>query len=72
MDCVQAIYYSAYCAFGLGKSFSHRKRSRLLVVQQDVSLCSEVSSPLSNDFHRPFLRAVDLCDVCMRSNEGLH
>ena len=28
---------------------------RLVVVQQDVSLCSEDSSPLSNDFHRPFV-----------------
>ena len=69
---MQAIYYFVCCAFDLGKSFSHRKRTRLFVVQQEVSLCSEVSSPLSNDFHGPSLWAVDLCDACMSSNEGLH
>ena len=51
---MQANYYSACCAFDLDKSFSHQKRTRLLVVQLDVSLCSEVSAPLSNDFHGPF------------------
>ena len=72
MDCMQAIYYYACCALDHGKSFSHQKRTRLFVVHQDVSLCSEVSSPLSNDFHRHFLRAVDLSDACMSSNKGLY
>ena len=48
---MQAIDYSACCAFDLRKSFSHQKRS---VDQQDASLFSDVSSPLSNDFHGPF------------------
>ena len=69
---MQAIYYSVGCAFDLGKSFSHRKRTRLFVDQQDVSLCSEVSSPLSNNFQGHFQCAVDLSDACMSSNEGLH
>ena len=68
---MQAICYSACCAFDLGKSFSYRKRTRLFVVQQDVSLCSEVSSPFSDDFHGPFLGTVDLCDACMSSREAL-
>ena len=56
--------------FDRGESFSHRKRTGLFVVQQDVSLCSEVSSHLSSDVHRPFLLAVDPCDVCVSSSEG--
>ena len=55
MDCKQTIYYSACCAFDLGKSFYKGKRTRLFVVQQDVSLYSDVSSPLPSYFHGPFL-----------------
>ena len=47
LDYMKAICYSTCC--DSDKKCSHRKRTRLFVVQQNVSVCLEVSSPLSNE-----------------------
>ena len=69
---MQAIYYSACCAFDLGKSFSHRKKADCLWFSRIFHFAQKFLHLFLNDLHGPFLSAVDLCDACLSSNEGLH
>lgn len=50
----------------------HQRRTRLSLVQQDVSSCLGVSLALSDSFIELFLKEVDIYTSCMTGSGGSH